>query len=468
MKREREFAKNTLILSIGSFLPKFASIITLPILTAYLTKAEYGTYDLISTLVSLLLPAVTLQIQSAAFRFLIDCRKDEKKVKEIASTIIFFSAMVSVISLIVLYLVLHKMSTTTRILISLYFFFDVMLLAIQQITRGLGHNMWYSIATTVNSFFSMILIVVVIKQFQWGINGLLLANSIGIVLSEVYLTYKLKFHEYIRWESFSKKTLIEMLKYSWPMVPNNLSRWVLNLSDRLIVTAILGVSTNAVYAAANKIPNLLNNFQGAFVFAWQENASMALKDKDSVAYYTAMFDRVFCLLSGITAILVATSPISFKILIRGDYQDAYNQMPLLYMGMLFSAVGGFLGGIYVAYKKTKSVGLTTFLAAICNIIVNLGTIHFIGLYAASLSTMISYLILMLYRMINVQKFQKMSYKTPKICIVTGVLAIMGFLCVQKIFILDIINCVIGCVLAFIINSELVIGILKNGFKKLKR
>ena len=40
MNREKALAKNTLILSIGEFLPKFSSIITLPIITGGLTKAE--------------------------------------------------------------------------------------------------------------------------------------------------------------------------------------------------------------------------------------------------------------------------------------------------------------------------------------------------------------------------------------------------------------------------------------------
>ena len=56
MSREGKLAKNTLIISIGTFLPKLASFITLPILTGYLTQVEYGTYDLITILVSLLLP----------------------------------------------------------------------------------------------------------------------------------------------------------------------------------------------------------------------------------------------------------------------------------------------------------------------------------------------------------------------------------------------------------------------------
>ena len=42
MEREKALAKNTIIIGFGTFLPKVASIITLPIVTGSLTKAEYG------------------------------------------------------------------------------------------------------------------------------------------------------------------------------------------------------------------------------------------------------------------------------------------------------------------------------------------------------------------------------------------------------------------------------------------
>ena len=79
MSREKSLIKNTIVLSIGTVIPKFASFIVLPILTGYLTKTEYGTYDLITVLCSLFLPAVTLQIQTAAFRFLIEQKNDYNK-----------------------------------------------------------------------------------------------------------------------------------------------------------------------------------------------------------------------------------------------------------------------------------------------------------------------------------------------------------------------------------------------------
>ena len=79
MSREGKLVKNTIILAVGTFVPKLAIFVALPILTAYFTKAEYGTYDLVVTLVSFVLPAATLQIQAAAFRFLIDVKENEEE-----------------------------------------------------------------------------------------------------------------------------------------------------------------------------------------------------------------------------------------------------------------------------------------------------------------------------------------------------------------------------------------------------
>ena len=88
MNRENKLIKNTFILSIGTFLPRLAGYVTLPILTGYLTKEQYGTLDLVSLLVSLLLPVATLQIHTAAFRFLIDHKHDREKAKLYFSNIL--------------------------------------------------------------------------------------------------------------------------------------------------------------------------------------------------------------------------------------------------------------------------------------------------------------------------------------------------------------------------------------------
>lgn len=468
MNREKALAKNTFIIAIGTFLPKFSSIITLPIITGGLTKAEMGTYDLISTLVSLFLPVATLQIQSAAFRFLIDVREDEKETKRIITNIISFILPTSLIALTILYLCLGNVSLVIRWLICLYFFSDILMLSTQQIVRGLSNNKLYSASSVTISFSNMLLIVLTISVGKQGLVGVLASITIATTIGLILLLVKGHILSRIDLSLLSRKTLLEMLSYSWPMIPNSLSNWVLGFSDRAVLTAFMGLEANAIYSVANKIPALFTTVQGTFVFAWQENASLASKDSDADTYYAEMFDSIFGILVGIMALLIAATPILFWLLIRGDYKEAYYQMPILFMGMLFSSMASFIGGIYVAHKKTRSVGVTTILAAACNLVIDLVFVHKIGIFAASISTLVSYVFLTIYRMVDVQKFQKVKFNTGRFCLLIALLVLMCAICWIDTVALNVLNIILGCIIAVVVNRKIMKSILltlKNKMKK---
>lgn len=468
MNREKALAKNTFIIAIGTFLPKFSSIITLPIITGGLTKAEMGTYDLISTLVSLFLPVATLQIQSAAFRFLIDVREDEKETKRIITNIISFILPTSLIALTILYLCLGNVSLVIRWLICLYFFSDILMLSTQQIVRGLSNNKLYSASSVTISFSNMLLIVLTISVGKQGLVGVLASITIATTIGLILLLVKGHILSRIDLSLLSWKTLLEMLSYSWPMIPNSLSNWVLSFSDRAVLTAFMGLEANAIYSVANKIPALFTTVQGTFVFAWQENASLASKDSDADTYYAEMFDSIFGILVGIMALLIAATPILFWLLIRGDYKEAYYQMPILFMGMLFSSMASFIGGIYVAHKKTRSVGVTTILAAACNLVIDLVFVHKIGIFAASISTLVSYVFLTIYRMVDVQKFQKVKFNTGRFCLLIALLVLMCAICWIDTVALNVLNIILGCIIAVVVNRKIMKSILltlKNKMKK---
>lgn len=468
MNREKALAKNTFIIAIGTFLPKFSSIITLPIITGGLTKAEMGTYDLISTLVSLFLPVATLQIQSAAFRFLIDVREDEKETKRIITNIISFILPTSLIALTILYLCLGNVSPVIRWLICLYFFSDILMLSTQQIVRGLSDNKLYSASSVTISFSNMLLIVLTISVGKQGLVGVLASITIATTIGLILLLVKGHILSRIDLSLLSKKTLLEMLSYSWPMIPNSLSNWVLSFSDRAVLTAFMGLEANAIYSVANKIPALFTTVQGTFVFAWQENASLASKDSDADTYYAEMFDSIFGILVGIMALLIAATPILFWLLIRGDYKEAYYQMPILFMGMLFSSMASFIGGIYVAHKKTRSVGVTTILAAACNLVIDLVFVHKIGIFAASISTLVSYVFLTIYRMVDVQKFQKVKFNTGRFCLLIALLVLMCAICWIDTVALNVLNIILGCIIAVVVNRKIMKSILLTLKKKMKK
>lgn len=467
MSREQNLAKNTIILSIGTFLPKLATFITLPILTGCLTKAEYGTYDLITILVSLILPAATLQIQTAAFRFLIDVRRDESQIKVIVTNILAFIIPTSLLALLILYFFLPG-NVGMRLLICGYFFADILVNGARQVSRGIERNMDYSISAIVSALGKMVFAVIFVWYFRNGLIGAVVSLCLSSVVSLIVLLIKAKLYRYIDVSTVSLAEIKKLIAYSWPMVPNSMSMWVMGVSDRFIVSMFLGLAANGVYSVANKIPSLLTLAQSTFTMAWQENASIASKDEDADAYYSAMFKTTFNLMAGFLGLLICVTPLLFMFLIRGDYSEAYTQMPILFLAMFFYSQCSYLGGIYVAHKATRSVGITTIVAAICNLVVNFATIHWIGLYAASGSTLVSYLILFIYRMIDVRKLVKIKYDIKHILIVLGVLALELAFCFVRNPVLDIVNIAFGATVFFVLNKMFVKSVWNKGLSIIKK
>lgn len=468
MSRETSLAKNTFIMTIGTVLPKVSYLITLPIVTAKLTKAEYGTYDLITTMVSLFLPVASLQIQAAAFRFLIDCKEDKKETNRIITNVVTFVTVTSLIALAILYFALFQLSPVIRILICVYFFTDILLRTLVQIVRGLSNPVLYSLCTSVQPIVNMLLVVALVYFIDGGLEGALVAMTIATVVALVIVLVRGKIFAGMDLKLLSKDTLKELIGYAWPMIPNSLSLWLLRYSDRLVLLSYIGINANAIYSAANQIPSMYSLANSAFTQAWQENASISLKEEDAAEYYGHMFDNILRILSGILAMLIAVTPILFMFLIQGDYHEAYCQMPILLMAMFFSSLSSFLGGIYVAHKKTKNVGATTIIAAVVNLLIDLTMVTRIGIYAASISTLVAYLFLSIYRMRNVRKFQEIKYHYGNICGCVGVLVGMCILSWFNSFYLNILNFLFGTIFAIYINKELIkktFALLKGRIQK---
>ena len=209
-------------------------------------------------------------------------------------------------------------------------------------------------------------------------------------------------------------------------------------------------------------------FQASFHTAWTESASLADKDVDSSEYYSKMFNIMFRVTSGVTMAVAGLTPILFSILIKGNYDDAYFQMPILLLSMLFFSLSSFMGGLYTAKKKTKSVGFTTIGAAIINIVVDLLLINKIGLYAASISTLISYIALTIFRMINIKKYVDIKFDVKSIFIIIIISIVSCMLLYFNLFAIKIINIVLSTMLAIYINKETIKIISKSFYKKISK
>ena len=212
----------------------------------------------------------------------------------------------------------------------------------------------------------------------------------------------------------------------------------------------------------------MNIAKSVVIMAWQENASLALTDKNVTDYYTEMFKKMYALIAGGTALLIVSSPIIFKILVKGGYEEAFAQVPILILGFFYSCVSSFQGGIYIAHKKTKNVGISTMIAALINIIVDLLLINIIGIFAGAISTLVSYLVLFIYRLIGVTKFQKINYSYKHIVVISVVLMVMAVVEMLDNKLLYAMNMILGVGFAYVINAKLINEVVKKLWEILKK
>ena len=187
-----------------------------------------------------------------------------------------------------------------------------------------------------------------------------------------------------------------------------LSWWIVDTSDRSVISIILGLSQNGIYSAANKFSNVFTTLYTMFNLTWTESAAININLEDKDQYFSKILDVTIRFFGALALGIIAFLPFVFKILINEKFGEAYYQIPILMLGTMFNVLVAFMGSIYVAKKITKEIAKTSIFAAIINIGVNLALIKHIGLYAASISTLIAYFSMFVYRYIDSKKYIKLT------------------------------------------------------------
>lgn len=469
MNREKQLAKNTAIIAIGKICTQFVSFFLLPLYTSLLSTEEYGTVDLLNTYISLLLPLVFFQIDQASFRFLIDSRKDKEEQNKIISTIIFTIFVQTIVYLIIFTLISpfiknkYNFFLATNVVASC--FSNIML----QISRGVGDNLTYSLGSLVAGVGTIVLNVLFIACFKFGAYGMLSATFIANIICMFFVLFKKKIYTSIKIRYFSKEELKKIWKYSIPLIPNQLSWWIVNASDRTIVSHVLGIASNGVYSASNKFSSICITFFNIFNITWAESASIYIREKDSSKYFSKIINIAIKLFTSLCLGIIAVMPFVFKYLITGEsYETAYYHIPILMLSTIFSIIVSLLGSVYVALKKTNEIAKTSIYAAIINISVNLVLIKHIGLYAASISTLISYLAMSIYRFIDVQKYIKIKLEIWFILLsfVLSIFILSSYY--YRNILISICVLVITVIIALAINKDLLISMVNLVLLKFRR
>jgi O-antigen/teichoic acid export membrane protein len=176
---------------------------------------------------------------------------------------------------------------------------------------------------------------------------------------------------------------------SLPIILHGLSLTILGQSDRIMLAAIVGASETGIYSLIYNFSMLANvvifSLEGVWVpwFTEKMKSREIEQINENVKLYIGIMTFVI-----ISIILV--SPEVLSILAPREYW--YGQM--IIPPIIISSYIIFIYTLYVNvehfHKKTRHISVNTIIAAICNIILNLIFIPRYGMYAASITTLVSY------------------------------------------------------------------------------
>lgn len=467
MSKKKELAKNTIIIFAGKVSTQLISFLLLPLYTSYLVTEEYGFVDLITTYVTLIVPIITLELEMSVFRYLVDARKDREETKKVFSNN-FLILLVSLLIFAIGYLIVTCFwKFDYRFLI----LFDIIICTFSgnflQIARGVGRTLDYAISCIITGVSTILLNILLIVVFRLGAFGMITAIAVANGLGALYLFIRLKMWQYVDFKKKDKKLIKEMYHYSIPLVPNGISWWIVNASDRTIITAILGTAANGIYAVSNKFPTILSSLLGIFNLSWSESAALYINSPDRDEFFSDISNTVTKLFTCLGVGMIACMPFVFPILVNSSYDGAYYYIPILVLGAVFNVIICLYSAVYIAKKMTKQVATTSILGAVINIVINIGLVHFIGLYAAALSTAISYFVMMVYRHYDLKKYMNITYEKgllfKTICIFTFAIIIYY----QRNIYLDIISLVVVVIYSVYMNKDFLKTSFVTVFSKLK-
>ena len=409
--RYKKLMGNTMIFAIGQFSSKLLVFLMMPFYTNILNTSEYGIVDAIINFAQILIPFACAGIYNGVIRFGLDKEYDKTSVYTTGLYVtmggFIVLALVSPIFNLIAFLDGYVLTVLMYVLMSNFRRLNL------EMSRSLGYNKTYAANGVANTFLFVVLNILFLAVFRWGVMGYVLANVCADAITGTFIFFQLKMYRYIaRPARINKRTARSIIGYSLPLIPTTVCNWIISMSDRYMLIYFIDTSANGLYAAAHKIPTILTIVATIFTDAWQISAVTEDRDKLESFYSNVMaaFSSVaFILSSGI----VFTAKLGITLLAADSYYEAWMYIPVLALSTTFALLAQYLATVYMVAKKTIMTMWTTAFGAALNVIFNAIFIPICGIQGAAIGTCLSYIALFAIRVVHTRKYIKIKWNVPK-------------------------------------------------------
>lgn len=389
--------KISVVYIICSILQKGIAFIAVPIYTRLVSPEEYGIYSLYQSWISVLSVFATLHMWKYLYSngmLKYEERKDD-----------FTSALIGLSSVLTICVFLGFLIFKDWFLYFSGLPLFVVLLMFIEIFFQPSYEYWcsrnrfeyrvklYAITAIIISFSTPIVsIFLIMIGKNKGIHtlgsllvfGKMFCSVFVYIIIMLYLLRKSK-------KVFDKKIWNYALKYNVPLVPHFLSGIILAQSDRIMIGAMCGKSSTAIYSVAYSVASVMLIANSAIMDSIIPWTYKKLRNAD---YTKLPFISSISLIivSGVNIIIVICAPEIIALMAPVEYQEAIYIIPPVAISNVFIFMFNLFANIEYFHEETKLVTIASCIAALTNIILNYICIKLFGFIAAGYTTVLCYII----------------------------------------------------------------------------
>ena len=394
--------KNTMVYGIGNFGSRLIGFLLLPLLTFFLLPEEIGFYDLCLTTIFLIMPVLTIQLREGAFRFLLDA--DAFRQKQVL-TAVFSILLVLFLSFLVISLILPSfvhIDYYPYIIVALfvYGFYEVY----SQTVRGIYSPMAYTVMSIITSLLTFFISIGLLYATNKGIScvfiGNISARAVAMLSIELYYG-KILAGIRLRW--LDKKTVRDLLRYSYPLLGSALLLALIFSVGKYCIRRYCGLEMNGYFAIAEKFSLILQVAGFSFYQAWQELSITNLKQNKDIDAFSSIFSNFVSILALCVVVISFGLRLFSFMLIKNDYLPGVQYVNIYSIAIFFYCLSCFFEVAYQYSKKTKLLFHSILFTAIIISALSYVLIPTFGVYGMVFASLFSFVCLFIYRYLQTRR-----------------------------------------------------------------
>lgn len=386
----------------GNVFTKLISFILLPLYTKQIDPAIYGIYGVNMTIVQLVVGVVYMAIWNAVFRYAAELNTEQKRyeVVSVGLLVMWNSSFICVGTLLLInkFWDLHN-----PYLVCIYAIANGFQYFYGYVARSMKDNRTFIVSGCVNSTVNLLLNWIGIVYLRHGIETLYYSYIIGTLMQIMIIEIKYKVLFHFRKEYVKKKYLVTLIKFGGPLAINSVMQWLLIGLTQVMIAHSLGTYYNGLFSVAVKFATLISLIVSIFEYAWLELAYDLAKESNSALNFRRVLNMLFGVLMFGSAMLMLVIKDVFPWFIADAYHECLEIIPHIVVYASANAFASFAASIYMSYKDTNTLVISSLVAGTMNFIMLELLIPKLGFHGALLSLVVASVIMMLIRVVLLKR-----------------------------------------------------------------